>query len=348
MPLKVLIVDDSSFFRNQLKRMLDVDPALTVVDTAANGREAVDKVMALHPDVITMDVEMPVMDGISAVKAIMARRPTPILMFSSVTHDGAQATLDALQAGAVDFLPKKFDAIARDHDEVGRLLRERVRTIGRRAGASLRRAGAPQPPPRPASRPEARRVSRRPQLVVIGTSTGGPVALQAVLTRIPAGYPFPMLLLQHMPAGFTGAFAERLNQLCRIEVREARDNDPLRPGLALLAPGGQQTTVINRHGSFSVRVEPGDPNLRYKPSVDLSFTSAAEQVGGAVLAVVLTGMGADGREGARALKGKGAEIWAQDEATSVVYGMPMAVKEAGLADQVLPLNEVGTRLAQVH
>lgn len=174
-----------------------------------------------------------------------------------------------------------------------------------------------------------------------------PVALQAVLTQIPAGYPFPLLLLQHMPAGFTGAFAERLNHLCRITVREARDNDLLKPGLALLGPGGQQTTVVKRNGTLSVRVEAGDAALRYKPSVDHSFTSAAQQVGGAVLAVVLTGMGADGREGARALKGRGAELWAQDEATSVVYGMPMAVKEAGLADQVLPLNEIGARLAQV-
>jgi two-component system chemotaxis response regulator CheB len=184
--------------------------------------------------------------------------------------------------------------------------------------------------------------------VIIGTSTGGPVALQAVLTQVPPAYPFPVLVLQHMPAGFTGAFAERLNQLCRATVREARDHDLLKPGLVLVAPGGQQTTVVNRHGTLSVRVEAGDPGLRYKPSVDLSFRSAAEQVGGQVLALVLTGMGADGREGARALKAKGAEVWAQDEASSVVYGMPMAVKEAGLADQVLPLAEMGPRLAQVH
>lgn len=357
MPVRVLIVDDSGFFRRRLTEMLNADPRLEVVGAAANGAEAVEQVAKLKPDVVTMDIEMPVMDGIAATRRIMTATPTPILMFSSLTTDGAKATLDALDAGAVDYLPKKFEDISRDQDEAKRQLCERVYSIGsnKRAArpsrpvtttATARPAAVAAAPVRPAASvmPAARRGQYR--LVAIGTSTGGPVALQQVLTKLPGNFPLPLVLIQHMPGTFTPAFAQRLNQQCAIEVREAKDGDELKPGLALLAPGGKQMVLDQRAGRTTVRITESDPGQNYKPSVDVTFSSVARIFPGQVLAVVLTGMGADGREGARLLRQGGSNIWAQDEASCVVYGMPAAIVDAGLADAVLPLSEIGTAISQ--
>ncbi len=370
MTVSVLIVDDSSFFRRRLTEMIDGVPGLKVVGTASNGREGVEKAIALKPDVITMDYEMPMLDGISAVREIMAKQPTPILMFSSLTYEGARVTLDALDAGAVDFLPKNFDEISRNAVELRQKLSQRLLDISRARrrptppapaavatpatrqapAVSAPAARAPERVPEraaPAERTPVRgaRPLKRPALVAIGTSTGGPVALQAVLTQLPAGFPVPIVLIQHMPATFTPAFAERLNGVCKIQVKEAADGDQLRPGLALLAPGGKQL-MIGKGGR--VKVLPGDERMNYKPSVDITFASAANVYHDQVLAVVLTGMGADGCEGARLLKQQGATVWSQDEATSVIYGMPMAVAKAGLSDEVLPLPQIGPRLADIH
>lgn len=350
MTVKVLVVDDSGFFRRRVTEMLDADPRIDVVGTAANGREAVTMATELKPDVITMDIEMPVMNGIIAVRRIMALRPVPILMFSSLTHEGAQATFDALDAGAVDYLPKNFDDISRHRDEVARVLRTRVWSLGARGlPRSPRSATAathqqPRAAPAPVSRLRSRRGEYR--VVAIGTSTGGPVALQQVLTALPANFPVPILLIQHMPGTFTGAFARRLDQLCAINVREAGDGDELKPGLALLAPGGKQLVLEGRGDRLWVSIRDSTPEQNYRPCVDLTFASIAKAVPGKALAVVLTGMGADGREGARALKRDGATVWAQDEHSSVIYGMPMAVAQAGLADQILPLSDVASRLIE--
>ncbi|UJX24655.1 chemotaxis response regulator protein-glutamate methylesterase [Pseudoalteromonas sp. CF6-2] len=372
MAVKVLVVDDSSFFRRRVSEILEQDSNIQVVGFAVNGREAVDKAKELRPDVITMDVEMPVLDGISAVKEIMAATPTPILMFSSLTRDGATATLDALDAGALDFLPKKFEDIARNNEDAIALLQNKVKEIGRRR---ISRFTRPAPPPRTASttststrsggivqpdrsfsRPapapasstnNVRASGKQYQVVAIGTSTGGPVALQTILTQLPANFPHPILLIQHMPAAFTPAFAARLNGLCKIKVKEAQQGDRLMPGTAYLAPGGQQMLVEGRGSSRTLRVfEDDSPRITYKPSVDVTFASTAKAFGGDVLAVVLTGMGADGRDGARMLKQAGATIWAQDEKTSVVYGMPQAVANAGLASESLALNDVAARLTR--
>lgn len=360
MPVRVLIVDDSGFFRRRMTEMLSADPRLEVVGTANDGAQAVEQVSKLRPDVVTMDIEMPVMDGIAATRRIMATTPTPILMFSSLTTDGAKATLDALDAGAVDYLPKKFEDISRDQDEAKRQLCERVYAIGsnKRAARPQRpapaaptaaarpAAAAAAAPPRPANgtMPPARRGQYR--LVAIGTSTGGPVALQQVLTKLPGNFPLPLVLIQHMPGSFTPAFAQRLNQQCAIEVREAKDGDELKPGLALLAPGGKQMVLDQRAGRTTVRITESDPGQNYKPSVDVTFTSVARIFPGQALAVVLTGMGADGREGARLMKQGGSGVWAQDEASCVVYGMPAAIVDAGLADAVLPLSEIGAAISQ--
>ena len=373
MAVKVLVVDDSGFFRRRVSEILSADSNIQVVGTATNGKEAIDQALALKPDVITMDYEMPMMDGITAVRHIMQRCPTPVLMFSSLTHEGARVTLDALDAGAVDFLPKNFEDISRNPDKVKQLLCEKILSISR----SNRRVShysapapvaAPAPAPAPSSvgsfassaptRPAPAPIPTRThapatsspapkrkayKLVAIGTSTGGPVALQRVLTQLPANFPAPIVLVQHMPAAFTKAFAERLDKLCRISVKEAEDGDILRPGLALLAPGGKQMMI---DGRGAVKILPGDERLNYKPCVDITFGSAAKSYGDKVLAVVLTGMGADGREGARLLKQGGSSIWAQDEASCVIYGMPMAIVKAELADAVYSLDDIGKHLVE--
>lgn len=343
MAVQVLIVDDSAFFRRRISEILESDACLKVIGTASNGAEAVDKTLELKPDVIVMDIEMPVLDGISAVRRIMAARPTPILMFSSLTHDGAKATLDALEAGAVDYLPKRLEDIAQDLADARRVLCQRVCVLGMR-GLAVRTAAQTQAANvAPALRRRERRAGLK--LVVIGASTGGPVALPQVLTRLPKEFSAPLLIVQHMPACFTQAFARRLDQQCAIDVKEAQDGDMLRPGLALLAPGGRQT-LVERYGEGArVRVCDSEPMQHYRPCVDISLVSAARVFGADVLAVIMTGMGADGREGARLLKRAGATVWTQDEASSVVYGMPMAVAEAGLSDRVLSLGAIGPELA---
>ncbi len=339
-PVRVLIVDDSGFFRRRIADILEQDPDITVAGSATNGRQALVQLMQLQPDVVTMDIEMPVMDGITAVRRLMALRPTPVLMFSSLTHDGAQATLDALDAGAMDFLPKHFEDMAAGREAGQRLLRERVRALARRGAM---RAGTPSAPPRP---PSSAVRARALDLVAIGCSTGGPVALQRILSALPAEFRLPLVVVQHMPASFTPAFAQRLDRLCAIGVKEAADGDPLRPGVALLAPGGRQMILQAAAAGLRVRIADGPAEQHYRPSVDVTFSSVAEVVPRRALGIVLTGMGADGREGARRMHAGGAELWAQDEASCVVYGMPAALVNAGLAGRVVPLDHIGPDLAR--
>ena len=348
MATRVLVVDDSGFFRRRVKEILEEDPLLTIIGDAANGQEAIEKAAELKPDVITMDIEMPVMDGIKATKLIMASNPTPIVMFSSLTTEGAKATLDALEAGALDFLPKRFEDISQDREEAKKILCQRVRAIGQKK-SSLRRiipAATTSTIAKPAATTAtARRTAVKVgksggiDLVAIGTSTGGPLALQNVLVNLPADFSKPIVMIQHMPATFTPAFAKRLDQLCKISVKEAEDGDQLKPGLALLAPGGKQMLIEGRAGNAVVRIIESEPSLTYKPSVDITFRSITKVYPAKTLAIVLTGMGADGREGARMLKAQGSEIWAQDEESCVVYGMPAAIVDAGLADKILSIND---------
>jgi len=369
MTYKVLVVDDSSFFRRRVSDIINSDENLTVIDVAVNGIEAVEKAKSLKPDVITMDIEMPLLNGIDAVKQIMAKSPTSILMFSSLTHKGAKATLDALEAGALDFLPKKFNEIANTTADAGSILKQRVLEIARkncrtsRSSASSRttssslkkssdstanslldrtsktRAVAPITSNNRVASPPIRRSSGKSyKLLAIGTSTGGPVALQKILTELPENFPLPIIMIQHMPAAFTLAFANRLDSLCKIAVKEAADGDILKAGCAYLAPGGKQMILDSRGSSTRVKIiEDNSPRIAFKPSVDISFGSAAKVYNGDVLGIILTGMGTDGREGSRMLKEKGATIWAQDENSCVVYGMPQAVANAGISTLDLSL-----------
>ncbi len=360
MAIRVLIVDDSGFFRRRVSEILTEDPMLEVVGMATNGQEAIEKTLELRPDVITMDIEMPVMDGIQATRKIMAQRPTPIIMFSSLTTDGAKATLDALEAGALDFLPKRFEDISSNKEEAKHMLCQRVRGLAQKRPTVphvppvVIHTAVPRATPVRNSTPVAAGATPHVEtgtktnisLVAIGTSTGGPIALQKVLTSLPANFPVPIILVQHMPASFTGPFAQRLDSLCQITVKEAVDGDVLKPGTALLAPGGKQMLITGRAQHAVIKIEEGDPSMTYRPCVDLTFDSIARVFPGHTLGIIMTGMGADGREGSRALKQGGSIIWAQDEASCVVYGMPAAVADAKIAERMVSLDDIGPSIVQ--
>ncbi|MDH5183366.1 MAG: chemotaxis response regulator protein-glutamate methylesterase [Gammaproteobacteria bacterium] len=361
MPVRVLVVDDSGFFRRRIIEILSSDPRLDVVGEAKNGIEAIEKTKELEPDIVTMDIEMPTMDGITAVRKIMQQNPVPILMFSSLTTEGAQATLDALEAGALDYLPKRLEEISGNREEALRLLRSKVFIIGAKGksaklsrnkptASTLSRASisSTQTKPTPISTQKSTAQIERGnfELLAIGTSTGGPLALQEVLSKLGENFSAPIVLIQHMPGTFTPAFASRLDQLCQIRVKQAEDGEVLENGCAYLAPGGMQMEIKQKAGRLYCQIAEGDSSLNYRPSVDVTLGSISEILSDKVLAVILTGMGSDGREGVRKLKAGGATIWAQDEASCVVYGMPAAVVEAGLTDRVLPLSEVGESIAQ--
>jgi len=358
MQVKVLVVDDSRFYRNRLCEILTSDRNIRVVGTAENGREAIDKTLILMPDVITMDIEMPVMDGISAVREIMKKRPTPVLMFSSLTTDGAQATLDALEAGAVDFLMKRLDKLSFKGGQSANDIRNRILTLGRRGSALFSKQSSSatsaaykrdviSPPTPSEQRPIHKSKTRvdKYKILVIGASTGGPVAVQSIMTALPADFPIPILVVQHMPSAFTGPFAHRLDTLSKLTIKEAEDGDIPSPGGVYVAPGGKQMYLEHHAAKTIIRIRDSRENELYKPSVDITYQSVSEVYGGAALAIILTGMGADGREGAMRLKKQGSAIWAQDEQSSVVFGMPQAVIDAGLADRILPISEMAHHLA---
>lgn len=470
MAIKVLIVDDSTFFRKRLTEIIKADPTLEVIGEAKDGKEGVEKTISLHPDVITMDVEMPVMDGITAVQQIMEKCPTPILMFSSLTFEGANSTFKALEAGAVDFMPKNFDDIAHKREDALNTLRNSIKAVARshirRAPMRASTSSATRPASasglsstsstlgrtsatsssstlssrsssfglrsgsnniagsrtssstlsstrstlssasstlsrntstlsRPATtstlrststssslpstvrqdldriydslggvnqgRPaaamqftfgNARGVStnfkvsgKHHDLVAIGSSTGGPIALQNIIPKLPR-LNVPIVIVQHMPASFTTTFAARLNNMSQNEVVEAQDGMFLEPGHCYIAPGGRQMIFERLGGKTKVKILPADPRLVYHPCVDVTFASIANIYGGNVLAMILTGMGSDGCEGCRMLRQKGSVIWAQNEDTCVVYGMPQAVVNAGLAEQILPLDKFADCITQ--
>jgi len=435
MATKVLIVDDSTFFRKRLKEIVESDPTMQVIGEAKDGKEGVALTSQLRPDVITMDVEMPVMDGITAVKEIMSKCPTPIMMFSSLTLEGADATFRALEAGAVDFMPKNFDDIAhRRQDAIKNLInsikavsRSRVRGFRPQASAipasrpttatasrttfsststtgtasrfgttsSLRTASTPAAPasstmarkpigsgsaPAPtqgsamgqyneinamlAANPGTpagalkftfgdhksetttfRKSGKNHSIVAIGSSTGGPIALQQIIPKLPK-LNVPVVIIQHMPASFTATFASRLDAISQLHVVEAKDGDMLEPGNCFIAPGGKQMIFEKVGVKTRIRIIDDTERVTYNPCVDVSFASLSKTYGGKVLAMILTGMGSDGCEGCSILKKKGAVVWAQNEESCVVYGMPQAIVNAGITDLVLPLNDIATSIVK--
>jgi two-component system chemotaxis response regulator CheB len=332
-----------------IRSILSKDPSLEIVGVAADGMEGVEKAVALKPDLITMDVEMPRMDGIAALRKIMATAPTKVIMVSTLTNEGARSTFEALDAGAIDYIPKNVT----DSSEAQNIFRQELSRKVKEAVCSKFRRGAPSVNARPVPPPVRRAASSRLagkkiNYVGIGASTGGPVALQEVLSRIPVNFPYGIIVGIHMPKAFTGPYAERLNAKCSMTIREAVDGDVLKPGLALIAPGGMHTTLVRRGGSVVVKTAPTSsyPQYVYVPSVDLMLSSMAEATNGAMLGVILTGMGNDGFKGMKQLKSMGGVTMVQDEATSTIYGMPKACVDGGVADEILPLGQIGFEISK--
>jgi len=344
-PVRVLVVDDSAFMRKSLTSMLEEGKQIQVVGVARNGEEAVQQVQQLKPDVVTMDVEMPGMTGLQALQQIMTKNPVPVIMVSSVTVEGAHETLQALEWGAVDFIPKQLDGVASKIAEIQKILVPKV-LAARYAGGKLKRlnlSGQAKVTAAPAKALSSRSVSltRGTKLIAIGCSTGGPQALFEIIPTIPADCPAGIVIVQHMPSSFTKPFAERLNNLCALEVREAIDGDEVKAGRVLVAPGGMQFRVVKKSITTSVvKLSPNYEKHPHSPSVDIMLQSVAALFGERSIGVILTGMGHDGLEGMKAIKAAGGRTVAQDEASSVVYGMPKAVVEAGCAEKVVALPKV--------
>jgi two-component system chemotaxis response regulator CheB len=343
-PARVLLVDDSAFVRRATERMLEPLANVTIVGTARDGEEALRQVLALRPDLVIMDVEMPGLDGVSALERIMAQCPTPVLLLSSHTRAGAEITLRALEHGAVDFLDKSGAGTAMDIHALAPVLREKVI-------AALRARAAPLPAPSPAARQRAPARTPSPakagsfEIVAVGSSTGGPRALAELIPALPAGFGAAMVVAQHMPHGFTETLAERLHRRACIPVAEARDGDAVLPGRVLIAPGGRQVQVLRaRDGSLVARVF-DDATQLHRPSVDLLFESVARSAGAAAVGVVLTGMGNDGAAGLACIRDAGGRGFVESASTAVINGMPAAAR--GAAERDVPLDEVAGLLASL-
>ncbi|MDN5293815.1 MAG: two-component system, chemotaxis family, protein-glutamate methylesterase/glutaminase [Eubacteriales bacterium] len=344
-PYRVLVVDDSSFMRQFISDFLSQDPEIVVVGTAANGQEAVNLVEALRPDVVTMDIEMPVMDGLTALRKIMNRCPTPVIMLSSYTREGAETTYRALEMGAVDFIAKPSGTISPDIELIRQEIIAKVKAAATVKPENLRSLwqAAPQFPPLEASLPARTPLTR---VIAIGASTGGPRALQELLAGFPADLPAGVLIVQHMPPGFTRALAERLDKVSLLQVREAREGEELLPGMALVAPASYHLTLKRVGGRYVVRLNQDAPVNGHRPSVDVMMSSLAfldlELIG-----VLLTGMGDDGVKGMAAVKKAGGITFAEDESTAVIYGMPRTAVEAGVVDYTLPLPQIAPAIVSL-
>lgn len=376
--INVLVVDDSVFMRKAIMSILEKDPEIKIVGQARNGEEAVELCRTLDPDVMTLDVEMPRMGGLEVLKIVMAQNPCPILMVSSLTTEGAETTLKALELGALDFIPKTITAAPVDLARLETELREKVKAVARRKrfmrrprtsavaretrptmptnfSASASKFSTPVSSAAPAAAAPAfsgtgsdsapaiialRAGKPVRDLVAIGVSTGGPPAVQKVLSALAANFPVPILIAQHMPASFTGPFAKRLDNICQLTVKEAEDGDRLRPGHVYISPGGKHIRLESKFGASALTVTPDPKDALYKPSANVLMESVGNALGRRALGVILTGMGNDGLEGIKVLKQKGGKTLAQSEATCVVYGMPKAIVDAGLADEIIDIDNM--------
>lgn len=341
--IRVLIVDDSLVMRNTISRILSKDPAICVVGTAADGRDAVEKAQSLKPDVITMDVEMPVMNGIEALKEIMQKNPVPVVMMSSLTREGAEITMEALELGACDFITKDFANFAGTLGSRESEITVKVKNVARNKVRFLLRKLEITKKPAVAVNPDK---NIRHQCLAIGASTGGPPALQHILTSLPKGFPVPVIIAQHMPKIFTQSFSQRLNAISQLSVKEAEDGETLKAGVVYIAPGNTHMSVKRKGHLVSVKFQECAAYI-YRPSVDLLMETAAHAYERQALGVILTGMGNDGLAGMKEMKAKGGYIVAQDEETCVVYGMPKAVIMANLADAVLPIDKISEEIMRV-
>jgi len=344
-PLRVLVVDDSAVMRGIMTRVINSQPDMKVAAVAADPLVAMERLHSARPDVMTLDVEMPRMDGLQFLGKLMQWRPLPVVMVSTLTARGADTTLRALELGAVDFVAKPQLSTEQDYVDYAAEIADKLRAAsGARVARRPLRSQAREPGRAPLRRAAA--LTSGDRLVVIGSSTGGVEALREVLTPLPAEMP-PILIAQHMPAGFTRSFAQRLDALCALDVKEAEDGEPLRRGHAYIAPGGVHLTVAGRAGNLKAQLSLEPPVNRHRPSVDTLFRSAAQAAGERCIGVMLSGMGADGAEAMLELRRCGAHNLAQDEATCVVFGMPKQAIALDAVHDVLPLREIPRRLAEL-
>ncbi|SKA94185.1 two-component system, chemotaxis family, response regulator CheB [Paucidesulfovibrio gracilis DSM 16080] len=340
--IKVLVVDDSAFMRKAISTMLENDSGIRVVGMARDGEEGLELTRKLNPDVITMDIEMPRMDGLTALRHVMMEMPRPVLMVSSLTTEGAQDTLRAMELGAVDYIPKQLSRVSLDIIKIEDDLIAKVKSVARR------KVFRPSARPRPVTAktevtkpaPSVSRLAVRRDVIAVGVSTGGPPAVQSILSALPKNFPAGIVIAQHMPMAFTGPFAQRLDGVCNIRVKEAEHGETFMPGTAYIAPGGRHTTLKQRVSHIELQVGDQPSDALYKPSANVLLESVAEAVGRRGLGVILTGMGNDGCEGIARLRERGGRALTQSDETCVVYGMPKAVVEAGLSDQVVDLDDM--------
>ncbi len=355
--ISVVVVDDSAFMRKSISLMLESDPDIKVVATARDGNEGIEMIRKFRPTVVTMDIEMPGMDGLSALKIIMKEMPLPVLMFSSLTTEGADSTMEALNLGAVDFIPKDMSYVNVNIAGKRAELIEKIKNIGNSATLRLRfsrmgKTPAARPEPVPGAKPittvrSVKTPSRRDfHAMILGISTGGPFALLNMLPSLPDNFPLGIAIVQHMPPRFTHSLAERINSLAKLTVKEAEEGDVLEQGIVLIAPGGKHMTFRRSGSDVVARISDQPTTTLYRPCADVMMTSAVETFNGPLLGVIMTGMGKDGLEGLRLAKKKGGYVVAQNEESCVVYGMPKAVVDDGIADAVVPLDEIASLLYQ--
>jgi len=344
--VRVLIADDSAFMRTALSGMVASDPDLWVVGTAGNGSEVLEKIVSLDPDVVTLDVQMPGMDGIATLRCIMAQFPRPVIMVSSATQQDAESTFDALSAGAFDYVPKQLSSTSLDIMHIREELIAKIKVAGeaRRARAN---PGLLRKPPSPARQSRTEALPAATAIIVLGTSTGGPNALQEILPLLPVDLSVPMLIVQHMPVGFTGPFAQRLNSLCSVSVCEASNGETAQPGTVYIAPAGKHMTLERSSDSRAIlRLSDHPEKQMHIPSVDVMMKSAALAFESHVMGIIMTGMGCDGALGMKAIHQAGGLTIGQDEDTCAVYGMPRACAEQGILCKVVPLAQIPRQILQ--
>jgi len=339
--IEVLVVDDSAYMRKVVSNLLESDENIVVIDTARDGLDALEKIKSLKPDVVTLDVEMPRLDGLSALQRIMKECPTPVIMLSSLTQDGSETTVKALTLGAIDFVGKPSGTISLDIHKVQEELVAKVRVASRAVVTNFRSSILPVLQKPVSFSPVLSSGLTPNRLVVIGSSTGGPNALQQVVPRLPGNLSAAVLIVQHMPPGFTKSLANRLNDTSQLEVCEAQEGDELLSGKAYVAPGGYHMILRSK---TLLGLNQNHPVHSVRPAVDVTLESAVDFYGSRIVAVILTGMGFDGSRGAASVKQAGGKTIAQNEATCVVYGMPRVVVEMGKADRILPIHNIADEI----